>query len=132
LFGVKTYLKISLTIFGASIVGWVVLLFFVPEQLSSSDPPLTSSERVLYWFGIGLASPSLPLGLLIEWLRPPLPGWTWILAACFISSLFWGLLVFAGRRWWTGRPTEPTASQNGGPAARLANSCATGGPPSVS
>jgi hypothetical protein len=40
---VKTYLKISLAIFGASIFGWVVLLFFVPEQVSLSDPPLTAS-----------------------------------------------------------------------------------------
>lgn len=128
----KTYLRISLAVFGACILGWVVLLFFVPEQVSASDPPLTSSEQVLYWVGAGLASPSLPLELLIERFQSPLSAWTWILAACLISAFFWGLLIFAGWRWWIREHTEPGTAPNGGPATSVGNSGVTEGPPSVS
>ena len=127
----KTYTKISVVLFATSLLGWTILIFLVPERLSPSDPPLTPVEHILHWTGGALALPTIPLVALLQSVQPPVPGWIWILAACFISALFWAALLLPLRRMWR-RHTEPNAPPNGGPATPFGNSGVAEGPPSVS
>jgi hypothetical protein len=128
----STHITITGAVFAASTVGFLVLLFLVPERLSDTDPPLTPLERGFWLVGVLLALPAVPLNLLFEWLQPPGPDWRWILGCNLLSGLFWSLIVAGVRHFWRGTGTEPAASPNGGPADLLGNSGACGGPPSVS
>lgn len=129
---VTTHITVTAAVFAASTVGFVVLLFLVPDRLSDTDPPLTVSERCFWLGGVLLALPAVPLNLLVEWLQPPGLDWRWILGCNLVSGLFWSFVVAGVRRFRRGRSTEPAAAPNGGPARPCDGSAATEGPPSVS
>jgi hypothetical protein len=127
-----THITISAVIFAASVVGFWLLFFLVPDRLSLSDPPLTAFERTLWVVGVVLVLPTLPLSLFVEWLQPPVSAIWWILGCSFISALLWPLLIGLVWRLLKHRNPEPDASPNGGPATPFGNSGAAEGPPSVS
>lgn len=121
----KTFLIISVALFAAGLIGWL-MLFSVPEPIEASDPPLTTADYVVYWIGGALALPTFPLFELLG------TGWNSILVSCFVSALFWSSVICSARLLWRRAHIEPNAAPNGGPARRLGNSGVAEGPPSVS
>jgi hypothetical protein len=104
------YVSVSAGIFLASIMGWVVLLVFVPDRLNPTDPPLTLCDHVFQIVGLILVLPTLPLNLLVGLVHPRGDDMSWILGCNLASGVLWSCLIVRARRFWRKRNPEPVAA----------------------
>lgn len=124
----RNYIALSTGIFAASMLGWWIMFFVLPDAR-----PLTSSERAVWVVAVVLVLPTVPLILLAALVLPPdVDLWAIEVIFSLLSALLWPFLLSPIVRRLRRKGAEPGAPPNGGPATRLGNSGAGGGPPSVS
>jgi hypothetical protein len=86
----KAYVKWSVVIFLISILGWILLIFFVPDRLGGFW------DRTLWLIGCILTLPTWPLFFVYDPKEVP-EGLLWVMAYTSVAAVVWPLLILAVR-----------------------------------
>ena len=89
----RNYIAFSACILGASLLGFWILIFVLPDVR-----PYTKFESVLWLFSLVLMVPTLPLLLLVAFVLPPETEELTTVVCTVVSALLWPLLISLIRR----------------------------------